>query len=320
MRLYLAHPATYRHQVRDWELMFEARSGIDLINPFYDGEEAEHIKPLDEGRVTMEQYCNDPINKRFPAYDIRLINDPKTDGTLAICPPLNFEGEELPAVMMIGTPHEMFATAQANKPLYVVTGGLKNHLWFQYDNAKVFSSVEEFENYMLPLRIAFIGRMGDGKTTAAKYLVDRYDFTKYSFADKLKSICAEMYPDKFANGAKPRELLQFIGTDAFRRFDKEVWVNYLVRKIKTEGKRRVVVDDCRFENEAQALRELGFYIVRLENTSGGRYAAGITRPGVQQHSSELELEKIHPDKVVRSNSLMELYANLGNLLEDLLIE
>lgn len=36
MRLYLAHPWQWRERVREWELEFETRTGVELVNPFFD--------------------------------------------------------------------------------------------------------------------------------------------------------------------------------------------------------------------------------------------------------------------------------------------
>ena len=45
---YLAHSLGSRFQIRKWELDFEDRAGVDLINPFYDIER-ENIRLLDAG-------------------------------------------------------------------------------------------------------------------------------------------------------------------------------------------------------------------------------------------------------------------------------
>lgn len=105
--------------------------------------------------------------------------------------------------------------------------------------------------------IAFIGKMGSGKTTAAQYLVRRYGYEAVHMAAPLKRIAAELWPE---NG-DDRDRLQRLGI-AVRRIDRDTWVDLAARTIdQLEGP--VVVDDCRFPNEYEALAERGFRFVEI---------------------------------------------------------
>src|SRR5690606_36949048 len=42
------------------------------------------------------------------------------------------------------------------------------------------------------MKVAFIGKMGSGKSTAAQYLVDRYGFVRLAFADPVKIVTTQM--------------------------------------------------------------------------------------------------------------------------------
>ena len=116
-----------------------------------------------------------------------------------------------------------------------------------------------------PILIALSGKAGCGKSTIAKALVERFGFRRYGFADRLKEICCELFPEIMV---KPKEehrwLLQRFGTEWCRSVDGRVWVKYLIRRIRREGHGRVVVDDCRFRNEYEALMKAGFVMVRIE--------------------------------------------------------
>jgi hypothetical protein len=46
-----------------------------------------------------------------------------------------------------------------------------------------------------------------------------------------------------------REVMQFVGTDIFRKMWSDVWVEGLFRKIKKERPKIAVITDCRFNNE-----------------------------------------------------------------------
>lgn len=110
--------------------------------------------------------------------------------------------------------------------------------------------------------IAFIGKAGSGKTTAAQYLSDSYGYQRLSFAAKLKEMAADLWgPDAY----KDRDKLQRLGI-AVREIDPDAWVNVAMHKLqyKMPAHWPVVVDDCRFENEYWALKERGFRIVRIE--------------------------------------------------------
>lgn len=72
-----------------------------------------------------------------------------------------------------------------------------------------------------------------------------------------------------------REVLQFVGTDIFRRMYEPVWVNLLMNKIKEDSPLVAVIADCRFDNEAQAVLDADGTIVRLTR-----------RPVRDMHASE----------------------------------
>lgn len=163
-------------------------------------------------------------------------------------------------------------------------------------------------------RIAFVGKMGNGKTTAAQYLVDNYGFKRYSFAQKLKDICVDM--GWMPAGTKDRQLLQEFGTDVMRAWRPNVWVDYLIYRITSDNMECATVDDCRFLNEAEALRKIGFTIVRMINDSGSIDAAGLSAT-TAQHSSELESDKIVADITIKANSLQSMKLQLDSLMSEI---
>lgn len=155
-------------------------------------------------------------------------------------------------------------------------------------------------------RIALVGKSGLGKTSAANFLV-LDGFIKLSIAGKLKEICKDLWPEQFLNGNKPRELLQTVGTDVIRAYDPDVWVNYVVRQLVEE--KDYVVDDCRFLNEAQILRDNGFVIVRIDGPQRTPMVGQTS-----QHASETEMDNIAYDYILPNNgTLDELDLNLHEL-------
>jgi len=161
---------------------------------------------------------------------------------------------------------------------------------------------------MQGLRIAFSGKMQVGKTTSATYLVKKYGFIKLAFADKLKEIARDLFPEQFETGEKPRKLLQDLGIK-MREIDEDVWVNYVLRKIKNLPKEtNIAIDDLRFLNEYKALKNEGFFVVRIiRNVPPSPYS---------NHQSELEVDKMPYDWIIYNTSTLEnLYAELDKLVE-----
>jgi hypothetical protein len=72
--------------------------------------------------------------------------------------------------------------------------------------------------------------MGCGKTSIANYLVEKYNFKKFSFADDLKLYASEIFDMK----VKDRKLLQQFGTK-MKEIDENIWIKRLDYKIKNTG-------------------------------------------------------------------------------------
>ncbi len=100
-------------------------------------------------------------------------------------------------------------------------------------------------NEPFPRLIGFAGKARSGKDTAGEYLVDNYNFLRYSFAQPLKDATKIMFgltdeqindKEKAAEpwGMSPRDLYQRVGTDIARNIDVNVWVkgaDMFVKKI-----------------------------------------------------------------------------------------
>jgi dephospho-CoA kinase len=199
------------------------------------------------------------------------------------------------------------------------------------------------------MRVGFMGKMGAGKSTAAKYLVDEYSFTKASLATPVKEIgkVKDRPEDEWLQSLKDwsrillpesaydqelliggtlrddlvwawvqdlrrsksrRELLQRIGTDSGRAISSTIWVNYL-RRYLPDGD--LVIDDVRFISEVEALRDLGFIMVRIDLGEESRRSRLEERDGsfdasTQGHASETELATFEPDAVLSNNGSLEM--------------
>ena len=166
--------------------------------------------------------------------------------------------------------------------------------------------------------VAFGGRIGSGKSELAK-ICQEAGFEKLYFALPLKQLVADLIHVKLEeiNGLKNveknykfgkldyiflgkethipyetiekemspiefktvRQLLQFIGTDLIRKYN----VNWHVNKIKAmiDKNKNYVIDDVRFPNELNLIRELGgdaWFIIRpkIDNVSNHESETALT--------------------------------------------
>lgn len=141
--------------------------------------------------------------------------------------------------------------------------------------------------------IAFTGLAGAGKSTAADALVEE-GWVRVKFADPLKNMMRAFYrscgledsayieariegtmkeePDPFLKGRTPRHAMQTLGTEWGRDcVHQNLWVEAWSQKVMNMFDRDldVVVDDCRFPNEAAAVRSLGGRIVEVTGRGKG---------------------------------------------------
>lgn len=137
-----------------------------------------------------------------------------------------------------------------------------------------------------PRLIAFAGPAGSGKSEAASVLVQS-GFVRLKFADTLKGMLTVLYemtdldreeiwrrlegdlkekPDPYLNGSSPRHAMRTLGTEWGRELiHPDIWTSLWRRRVNLHLKAglSVVVDDLRFPNEADLVRDLGGEIYKV---------------------------------------------------------
>ena len=158
---------------------------------------------------------------------------------------------------------------------------------------------------ILPPVIALTGLAGSGKSTASKYLVEKHGYQLVKFAGPLKDMLRAIglseaqiegelkeEPCEWLQGKTPRQAMQTLGCEWGRDcIGAGLWTELWVRRanlIIAEGG-RVVVDDCRFPNEADEVRKLGgvvWQLVGRGGIAGGHESeAGCGGPDIEIHNT-----------------------------------
>lgn len=104
-----------------------------------------------------------------------------------------------------------------------------------------------------------------------------------------------------------REVMQFVGTNIFRKMYGDVWVDALMRKIKRDGVQFALVADIRFPNEVESIQKNGGIVIRLTKN-----------PLDDQHSSETALDDFYAFDFLLDNKSMTIEEQNGHLMRILM--
>lgn len=129
--------------------------------------------------------------------------------------------------------------------------------------------------------IALTGPIGSGKTELAKYMLWDHGYYRYPFASYLKRMLASIgltedqlngslkeTPCDLLCGKTPRVAMQTLGTEWRNMIGQDLWVRLWEHDVasQSQGQKnngRIVVDDLRFQHEADAVHRLGGKVVRV---------------------------------------------------------
>jgi len=168
------------------------------------------------------------------------------------------------------------------------------------------------------------GHINAGKSTIAKYLVDKYNYNKFSLGDKVKNFIVELYKilhilhpeineidinELYDRNTKEqhRQKMQLIATDLMRNyFNDNIWIDSLFSTIKYP----FVIDDLRFINEYEYFKKISNVIyIRVIRDNELK----------SNHSSEQELNDIKPDYLINNNEdIQKLFENIDKIMNDII--
>jgi hypothetical protein len=202
--------------------------------------------------------------------------------------------------------------------------------------------------------IGICGFQSSGKDTIADYLIKEHGFIKISFASRLKDIIAIMFGwprDKLEGLTKedrewreqidpwwsktlqmphltPRYVMQYFATDLFRnKFHPDIWVkiveNELNKLIEQNTEQKIVISDCRFENEINMILRLGGKIIQVHRETPYwfyDYRNGEEPPNIKLiHRSEIEWIRCYRDyDITNDGTIEELYEKILQVIKYIL--
>ena len=166
----------------------------------------------------------------------------------------------------------------------------------------------------------------EGEGEEEKYILDNLDnilpitymWEKHAFADKLKECASTIlgvprfmfesgeFKESFTSlplsnkEGEPmtnREFLQYFGTEVGRSIDKDLWIKALMYSYGHNNKNHWIIPDVRFPNEADAIRNAGGVLWKIEREGSG---AG-------NHISEKLIDDIMVDIIIENNLDMKYY-------------
>jgi len=199
--------------------------------------------------------------------------------------------------------------------------------------------------------IGVVGLIGSGKDTTADYLMNVHGFRRDSFAATLKDAVAAVFgwdrdmlegrsrhsrewreqrdpwwSERLGRDITPRLMLQLWGTEVCRQgFHDDVWIASLENRLRSTPD-DVVISDCRFPNEIEAIRRQGGLVIRVMRGDDPVWLAearlhlrhGSPLPSGIPHASEWAWAGTDFDRYLDNNgSLDDLYAQINDLLRDL---
>lgn len=185
--------------------------------------------------------------------------------------------------------------------------------------------------------IALAGRAGSGKNTVATMLGGH----EISFAEPLKRFCQEVFAftddqvwGPSAERNRPdhryprtvgmdcgeaergfltaRHALQTLGTEWGRACYENVWADLGVRRALASPADLVLITDCRFANEARAVRNAGGEVWRIVRPGAGLDGAAGLHPSEAEQESPEFLELV-TRTIVNAGTLEDLRRQVASV-------
>ena len=190
------------------------------------------------------------------------------------------------------------------------------------------------------MSVGICGFIGSGKDAIGDILCEEKGYVRMSFATAVKEIGSAMFnwPLHMLSGATeesriwreqvddewseilgyqitPRMALQKIGTEAGRNvFGENIFVGKVLKTIKDKyPDKKIVITDCRFENEINTIRKYGFKIIHVKRPSTMKPWFNEYKNGVDVN----EIDNLHPSEYKWIRSEFDFEINNDGTKEEL---
>jgi len=184
-----------------------------------------------------------------------------------------------------------------------------------------------------PLRLAFTGEAGHGKSTSTDYILSKIPGIELTFAGPLKKMISHVFmfnedEEKHlynpllktvvlpAYGTSCRILAQKIGTEVMREdllrhipnlklLGPTVWIHNMAKRLIINNDKNIVVSDDRFPDEYEFLKSKKFTIVKILDPR---------KLSVDQVKHASEQGSPYDMLILNDGTLEQLYEKLSDLL------
>lgn len=166
--------------------------------------------------------------------------------------------------------------------------------------------------------ICISGKARHGKDTAAHFMRDILEqkgkrVLIAHYADLLKYICKTFFKWNGKKDEEGRTLLQYVGTDIIREQEPNYWVDFIIGILKLFDHEwdYVIIPDCRFPNEIDAMRDAGFKVTSIKIIRDN-FIEDLTKEQ-KQHISETALDDYVFDIVIHNTTMAEFLQEIENI-------
>ena len=178
--------------------------------------------------------------------------------------------------------------------------------------------------------IIISGKSGSGKDTAADFFSEKLQarnlrILNIHFADLVKIYALVYYKWNGEKDEAGRALLQKIGTEMMRAYDKDYWATIVAEFIDAANDDFdiALIPDWRFINEYERVCDYNadVYSIRIEryNQDGTEYSNPNMTEAQKNHISETELDKFAFDYIIENRGELEdLKDSVDVIIDDII--
>ena len=180
----------------------------------------------------------------------------------------------------------------------------------------------------MPRIIGLLGNKGSGKDTAGSYLVEKYGYKRYAFADPIKEISRHLFSlseeqlsgslkEEKDNrwGLKPRTIFQRLGTE-FGQYkiynifpelkrhipSRQIWTYNFELWLQKNRENNIVITDVRFKHEVDVVKKYGGEIIKITRNN---------LETIDKHISEDGIKDIaYDDEILNNKDKEHLYKHI----------